>query len=56
MTTWSNITKPNTTWFDGVNYLISQALDFLLTEDNKFIITNPSEGAVPNTIWINKSK
>ena len=66
MTTWSNTTKPSnsftnttkptTTWLDNIEYLVSQALDFLMTEADEYIITNQSLGAKPSTTWANISK
>ena len=38
MTTWVNNTKPVMT----VEFLVTEALDFLLTEDDRFLITNQS--------------
>jgi len=66
MTTWTNTTKPSnsftnttkptTTWSDNIKYLVSQALDFLMTEDDNYIITNQSLGAKPFSVWNNLSK
>lgn len=38
---WSNLTKPTQT----IEYLATEALDFLITQDGKKLITNQS------TIW-----
>lgn len=35
---WSKDTKPTVT----IEYLVSEALDFLMTEDNNYLITNQS--------------
>lgn len=53
---YTNDTKYSTDWIDGVQYLISEALDFLMTEDDKYIITNQSIGAKPFSAWVNTSK
>lgn len=53
---WSNIAKPTNSWSDNIEYIVSQSLDFLMTEDNKYIITNQSLGAKPFSVWINLSK
>lgn len=41
MTTWSNTTKPS----QNIEYIATQALDFLITQDGKKLITNQS------TVW-----
>jgi len=51
MPTWNNDTKPTTNWADNIEYLISEALAFLMTENDKYIITNQSLGAKPATNW-----
>lgn len=56
MATWSNETKPSTTWTNqtkpstDLEYLVSEALDFLMTEDNQYLITNQS------ITWTNETK
>jgi len=53
---FTNTSKPNNTWLDNIEYLVSQALDFLMTQDGKYLITNQSLGAKPNTTWANPLK
>jgi hypothetical protein len=55
-TSYSNDTKSSTSWADNIEYLISEALAFLLTEDSRNIITNQSLAAKPATNWAFDSK
>lgn len=40
-------------FIDGIQYLTTEILDFLMTEDSKNIITDQSFGEIPTTIWTN---
>ena len=53
---WNNPTKPNTTWSDGMGYLLTQALGFLLLENGGKIILDQSFNNKPSTTWKNISK
>jgi hypothetical protein len=48
---FTNDTKPTTTWDEGIEYLASQALEYLMTQDNKYLITNQSFAYKPKTSW-----
>ena len=55
-TSFSNDTKNNTTWLDNIEYLISEALSFLMTESGNYIITNQSIGAKAFSVYTNDVK
>ena len=56
---FTNTSKPNNTWLDNIEYLVSQALDFLMTQDGKYLITNQSNvfsnPTKPTNSWNNLS-
>ena len=53
---WNNVTKPTTSWSDGMGYLLTQALGFLLLENGGKIILDQSFNYKPSTTWTNISK
>ena len=54
--TWTNEAKTSTTWTDNIEYLVSQALDFLMTQDGKYLITNQSLNPKPDTSFNTNTK
>lgn len=54
--TYTNDSKQATTWLDGVGYLLTQALGFLLLENGGKIILDQSFNNKPNNTWINQAK
>lgn len=48
---WTNSNKPNTNWSDGVGYLLTQALGYLLLEDGGRILLDQSFNNKPFTNW-----
>jgi len=54
---WDNKTKNTVAdWNDNIEYLVSEALDFLLTENSEYLITNQSTGAKATATWTNNTK
>jgi len=51
MVIWNNDTKNSSSWSSGLEYLITELYERLLTEDNKNIITNQSQDALPVSVW-----
>lgn len=54
--TYTNTDKPSTTWSDGIGFLLTQALGFLLLEDGGKIILDQSVNYTPSTTWTNIAK
>ena len=53
---WNNLDKPTTNWSDGVGYLLTQALGFLLLENGGKIILDQSFNNKPSNTWTNQAK
>jgi hypothetical protein len=49
-------TKPSSSWFDGVGYLLTQAIGFLLLESGGKIILDQSFNNKPTSSWSNDIK
>lgn len=56
MSIWSNDSKPNNSWSNGMGYLLTQALGFLLLESGGKIILDQSYNNKPSNNWINDNK
>ena len=54
--TFTNDTKQTTTWSDGIGFLLTQALGFLLLENGGKIILDQSFNNKPDNIWTNQAK
>ena len=52
-TSWTQENKPTTSWSDRIEYIATQVLDYLMTEDWDYLITNQSKWNKPATSWIN---